>query len=158
MKLVCSSASVPISVWVKDRVSSLVLPISTGACVKVPDAMRLSVSTGRVSVPLVGWKYEGWTDSSFLTGTARMHEPIVDASVQPTLAATAVAWLSATVSVSVTHCPLWMIARENRPFEPGAARCEHTSIAPDDWPPRVTFVGSPPKLAMLRRTQRSAAC
>ena len=50
------------------------------------------------------------------------------------------------------------IARWNSPREPGDTRCASTDTPPADWPAIVTLRGSPPNCAMLRCTQRSAAC
>src|ERR1700722_7980493 len=51
-----------------------------------------------------------------------------------------------------------MIALLKRPREPGATRCAHTDQPPADSPPIVMALGSPPKAAMLRLIQPSAAC
>jgi hypothetical protein len=51
-----------------------------------------------------------------------------------------------------------MIARWNSPALPGAARWVQVLAPPADSPATVTFDGSPPNAAALRRTQRSAAC
>ncbi len=53
--------------------------------------------------------------------------------------------------------PLCAMARWNRPRAKGAASSALTDMAPADWPATVTRRGSPPKAAILRRTQRSAA-
>lgn len=54
--------------------------------------------------------------------------------------------------------PLWRTARWHRPSEPGETRWELTLNAPKDSPNSVTFAGSPPNSAMLRRTHLRAAC
>ena len=65
---------------------------------------------------------------------------------------------SATVFSGVTQPALCTIARWNRPdVSFGARMCMHTLAAPADWPARVMLAGSPPNLAMLRFTHRSAA-
>ncbi len=51
-----------------------------------------------------------------------------------------------------------MIARWNRPREPGDTKWASTDRPPADWPAMVTLYGSPPNWLMLRWTQRSAAC
>jgi hypothetical protein len=45
-----------------------------------------------------------------------------------------------------------------RPAAVGETAAAQTLAPPADWPKSVTFPGSPPKRAMLRFTQRSAAC
>ena len=50
-----------------------------------------------------------------------------------------------------------MIARENSPFAEGIASRVPTLRPPPDSPKIVTVLGSPPKRAMLSRTQVSAA-
>lgn len=54
--------------------------------------------------------------------------------------------------------PLCMTARSNRPSTPGEVRCPLMLRAPHETPNTVTFAGSPPNAAALRRTQRMAAC
>ena len=49
--------------------------------------------------------------------------------------------------------PLCMIALSNRPALMGAVSSEPMQNAPADSPATVTFAGSPPNAAMLRRTQ-----
>jgi len=53
--------------------------------------------------------------------------------------------------------PLWMMALWNRPFAAGTASRVPILIPPADSPNRVTLSGSPPKAAMLSRTQVRAA-
>ena len=48
-------------------------------------------------------------------------------------------------------------ALRNSPFVMGETQSCCTLIAPADWPIRVTWPGSPPKAAILSRTQHSAA-
>jgi hypothetical protein len=50
------------------------------------------------------------------------------------------------------------MARWNRPLASGDSTLAMTACEPVDSPAMVTFCGSPPKAAMLRRTQRSASC
>ena len=93
-----------------------------------------------------------------LTGTLRRHaavwsgQPTAVANVWP--AASAVAsgrWFSANV-------PLCTIARWKSPRAPDETIWASTDRPPADSPAMVTLCGSPPNRAMLRWTQRSAAC
>ena len=59
--------------------------------------------------------------------------------------------------MSVVPVPLSSTARRNRPFASGDPMSAPTLIAPADSPKIVTRDGSPPKRAMLRRTQSRAA-
>src|ERR1700691_2088134 len=54
--------------------------------------------------------------------------------------------------------PLSAIAFSNSPLACGDATCDSTDRPPADSPKMVTLRGSPPKLTMLRCTQRRAAC
>src|SRR5215469_11527342 len=54
--------------------------------------------------------------------------------------------------------PLSTIARWKRPLASGDAICDSVDRPPADSPKMVTLPGLPPKLAMLRCTQRRAAC
>jgi hypothetical protein len=54
--------------------------------------------------------------------------------------------------------PLSAIAFSNNPFACGDATCDSVDKPPADSPKMVTLCGLPPKLAMLRWTQRRAAC
>ncbi len=53
--------------------------------------------------------------------------------------------------------PLSPMALLKRPLAMGEAICALTDCDPADSPKMVMFVGSPPKAAMLRRTQAMAA-
>jgi hypothetical protein len=53
--------------------------------------------------------------------------------------------------------PLIAITRRRRPFAAGFTIVTRDAAEPADWPPIVTFDGSPPKLAMLSCTHSSAA-
>ena len=55
------------------------------------------------------------------------------------------------------RAPLCMVARRNKPRLGGDTRWRPVLIAPADVPASVTLSGSPPKTAMLSRTQRRAA-
>ena len=81
-------------------------------------------------------------------------------SGHPTLAAKASPAASASASDSCVsaNAPLCTIARWKSPREPGETRWASTDRPPADWPAIVTLCGSPPNCAMLRCTQRSAAC
>ena len=52
--------------------------------------------------------------------------------------------------------PLWARAFWKRPFASGEVISMLVSMAPADWPKTVMLLTSPPKLAMLSRTQWSA--
>src|SRR5579862_8200475 len=54
--------------------------------------------------------------------------------------------------------PLSTIARSNNPLACGDATCDSVDRPPADSPKMVTLSGLPPKRAMLRCTQRKAAC
>lgn len=53
---------------------------------------------------------------------------------------------------------LCVMALWNNPDDAGEIKFALVSIAPADWPPSVTFAGSPPNAAMFRCTHRNAAC
>ena len=59
-------------------------------------------------------------------------------------------------TIAPKAAPLWPIARWNRPRDTGEIMCTLTLKAPADWPKMVTHFGSPPKAAMLLRTQANA--
>src|SRR4051794_2991624 len=50
----------------------------------------------------------------------------------------------------------WEMAARKRPLAFGDERRARIEVAPADWPKSVTFVGSPPKAAILSRTHSSA--
>ena len=52
---------------------------------------------------------------------------------------------------------LCRIARRNGRIAAGIVNMAAIDPAPADWPSTVTLLGSPPKRAMLSRTQSSAA-
>lgn len=60
--------------------------------------------------------------------------------------------------MSIMPSPLESTARWKRPRAPGEVRWPVMAAAPKDEPATVTRVGSPPKEAALRCTQRNAAC
>ena len=55
------------------------------------------------------------------------------------------------------RAPDWLMARWNNPRAAGAVINSETLMAPADSPKIVTLSGSPPREAMLRRTQRRAS-
>src|ERR1700678_2347971 len=69
----------------------------------------------------------------------------------------AVSPLASEVGVRLYE-PLSAIALANNPLACGEATCDSTDRPPADSPKMVTLRGSPPKVTMLRCTQRSAAC
>src|SRR5215469_6937110 len=92
---------------------------------------------------------------SVVTDNARRQASTVPGSPQPICWAkrAPVACADAGVWVRSEHGPLSVIARSNRPEESGEARLLHTLWPPADSPKIVTLPASPPKAAMLRRTQ-----
>ena len=52
--------------------------------------------------------------------------------------------------------PLCMMALWNRSFDLGEIKCKATLVAPVPSPNTVTFLGSPPKRAILSRTHLNA--
>src|SRR5579862_6543714 len=92
------------------------------------------------------------------TGSARrqaalwLAHPALVANASPAVSALASeAWLR-------LYEPLSTIAFANSPLACGEATCDRVDRPPADSPKMVTLRGSPPKPAMFRCTQRSAAC
>ena len=134
------------------------MPLMTGTRANCPRASAVPigwVSTAPSTTP--GISTPNLATRS-LTGTLRRHaavwsgQPTAVANVWP--AASAVAsgrWFSANV-------PLCTIARWKSPRAPDETIWASTDRPPADSPAMVTLSGSPPNRAMLRWTQRSAAC
>ena len=142
----------------KSSSSSWVMPLMTGTRANCPRARAVPIdwvstvpsTTPGISTPKL------LTRS--LTGALRRHaalwsgQPTAVANVSP--AASAVAsgrWFRANV-------PLCTMARWKSPRAPGETIWARTDRPPADWPAMVTLRGSPPNRAMLRWTQRRAAC
>ena len=146
--------------WVKVRPSSRFAPITTGTRVNRPAAMAARGSWGRNGVPRTGDGMPGYpASSSAPTGAARMHATAVAGSVQPTAAAIELPVVSASaLGLARAGAALQHRLREQAGRARAPTRWTHTENAPADSPPSVTCLGSPPNAAMLRWTQRSAAC
>src|SRR5215217_7935192 len=149
----------PILPWVKVRPSSRVAPTTTGTWRNAPWAMATRGSRGRTLVPRTGSVSPlAGASISAPSGVRRRQARLVPGSVQSTASASERPASSAADRLRLGQEPLWIMARWNSPRDPGDTRWTHTDQPPADSPPTVTCVGSPPNRAMLRRTQRSAAC
>src|SRR5689334_1950756 len=140
------------------RPSSRLAPLTTGTRANRPDSTASSGGIGSDRVPLVSCGEKPVVSSSAPAGLPRRQATTVAGSVQPAFAAHVVPAASVAASGRAEHEPLWIIAAENSPREPGEVRCPQTDQPPADSPPIVTRRGSPPNRATLRRTQRRDAC
>ena len=101
------------------------------------------------------------SDRIFCTLSLRRHaaaapftsspQPAASANLEPRCSAN-------SRGATVRNGPLSKIARWNSPALAGDMTRAAVLVDPADWPPTVTLPGSPPNAAMLRCTQRSAAC
>ena len=92
------------------------------------------------------------SSAASLPSAVALH-PAVAARSRPQACASPIGWKKAGKS----QRPDSRMARWKRPRDAGAARCQHTLIAPADSPKSVIAPGSPPKARALSRAQRSAS-
>src|SRR5580693_9259953 len=92
--------------------------------------------------------------------TGRLRRQAAVWLAHPALVAKASPAVSALASDACVRLydPLSTMARSKSPLACGDATCDSVDRPPADSPKMVTWFGLPPKPAMLRCTQRRAAC
>jgi hypothetical protein len=156
------------------RISSDVVPMSTGTSAPLPSTMAAVGSSGNTGPSTTGDQVNASVDPAAAAACARSAISSAAATISgpgiPTrrsspdeLVGSPRSWNSSAVVSSASARdravgqPLCMIARSNRPCAGVAVNSAPMLIDPADSPTTQTRRGSPPKAAMFRFTHESAA-